>query len=311
MTERILVMGAAGRLGKPSAAAFRDAGWEVVSLVRPGNGRRAAEQTRVVEVNLRDHAAIVAAAKDVQVVLNALGPTLLEWRQMPLLTNAAIVAAQSAGATLISPGNVYQFGANMPEFLDETTPVHPTTQKGVLRADAEETMRDALSEGLPRAIILRSGDFFGGGSGAWFDRVVTRALAQRRVIYPGPLDAIHPWAYVPDFAATIVRLAQVRDTLPPFATFGFPGHTLTGQQLTRVLAKVVQRTLTVERMPWMMLRLLSPVVPTFRALTEMSYLWKVPHRIDGTALREAIGEIPETPLDLALARSLVELGYIV
>ena len=38
MTTRILVLGAAGRLGFAAAEAFRDAGWQVTGLVRPGRG---------------------------------------------------------------------------------------------------------------------------------------------------------------------------------------------------------------------------------------------------------------------------------
>ena len=36
MTSRVLVLGAGGRLGHKAAEAFRDAGWTVTSLVRPG-----------------------------------------------------------------------------------------------------------------------------------------------------------------------------------------------------------------------------------------------------------------------------------
>ena len=36
MKGRIIVLGAAGRLGFVAAEAFRDAGWQVKGLVRPG-----------------------------------------------------------------------------------------------------------------------------------------------------------------------------------------------------------------------------------------------------------------------------------
>ena len=36
MSRQILVLGAAGRLGVCAAEAFRDAGWTVKGLVRPG-----------------------------------------------------------------------------------------------------------------------------------------------------------------------------------------------------------------------------------------------------------------------------------
>ena len=39
MSSRILVLGATGRLGHVAAECFRDAGWNVVSLVRPGHAK--------------------------------------------------------------------------------------------------------------------------------------------------------------------------------------------------------------------------------------------------------------------------------
>jgi hypothetical protein len=63
-------------------------------------------------------------------------------------------------------------------------------------------------------------------------------------------------------------------------------------------------------MPWFGLRLLSPVVPIFRELSEMAYLWNEPHRIDGEKLAAAIGKVPRTPFDAAVAAALDDLGLI-
>ena len=57
------------------------------------------------------------------------------WTRFALpLTYVAIDAAEAVGATLMFPGNVYNYGAGMPEVIDETTPMQPTTRKGKLRA---------------------------------------------------------------------------------------------------------------------------------------------------------------------------------
>ena len=61
-------------------------------------------------------------------------------------------------------------------------------------------------------------------------------------------------------------------------------------------------------MPWTLLRLFGIVVPVFRELSEVAYLWSTPHTIDGTRLAAVIGEIPYTPLDRAVAAALLELG---
>ena len=105
--------------------------------------------------------------------------------------------AEQSGSTLMFPGNVYNYGDGMPAVLDETTPMQPTSRKGKLRVEIEQRMQEAAERGV-RTIILRAGDFFGRGRGSWFDLVLIKELAKNRVTYPGPLDVVHEWAYVPD-----------------------------------------------------------------------------------------------------------------
>src|SRR5258708_37019502 len=114
MTGRILVLGAAGRFGYAAAQAFRAAGWEVSSLGRPGAGHRAPRGTTVIET--ADRPAAVEAACGMDVVMHALNPRYTDWSRMALPhAYAAIEAAESAGATLIFPGNVYNYGSGMPD----------------------------------------------------------------------------------------------------------------------------------------------------------------------------------------------------
>jgi nucleoside-diphosphate-sugar epimerase len=308
MGGRILILGAAGRLGRTAAEAFRDAGWQVASLVRGASADRAAPGTEVIEVDARDAESVAEAARGMDVVLHALNPPYTNWpAQVPVLAEAAIAAARASNATLLLPGNVYNYGAGMPGVLDERTPMHPTSQKGALRVALETRLREA---GI-RAIVLRAGDFFGGGSsGAWFDRVITRYADQGRLTYPGPLDVVHEWAFLPDLVAAMVLLVQARTQFDAFETFGFPGHAVTGAELTRAIMRTARRDMDVSGMPWWLLRTLGPIVPTFRELAEMSYLWDVPHRIDGRKLAAAIGVVPRTPFATAISTALDELGLL-
>ena len=308
MSGRILILGAAGRVGRLAAEAFRDAGWAVVSLVRGASAHGAAPGTQIVEVDARDAESVADAARGMDVVLHALNPPYTEWAtQVPLLAEAAIAAARASNATLVLPGNLYNYGAGMPAVLDESTPMRPTSRKGALRVMLEERLRDAGN----RTIVLRAGDFFGGGSrGSWFDRVITRYVDQKRLTYPGPLDVVHEWAYLPDLVAAMVPLVEARAQFDPFATFGFPGHAVTGREFTAAIVRALRRDMKIATMPWWLLRMLGPVVPTFRELAEMSYLWETPHRIDGRKLKAAIGAIPQTPLDTAVNTSLADLGLL-
>jgi nucleoside-diphosphate-sugar epimerase len=303
---RVLVLGAAGRFGYAAAQAFRSAGWEVSGLVRPGAAARAPRGIKVIETN--DRPVAVEAARGMDVVLHALNPRYTDWNRMALPhAYAAIEAAETAGATLIFPGNVYNYGKDMPEVLDETTPMQPNTRKGALRVEIEQRMREATDRGM-RAIILRAGDFFGSGRGSWLDLVIAKDVGRGVVTYPGPLDVMHAWAYLPDLVRATVRLAEVRDRLGAFETFGFPGDAVTGREFVAAIAKAIGRGVKVKRMAWWLIHVLSPFVPLPRELSEMAYLWTVPHRIAGDKLEAAIGKVPHTPLEAAVAQALRELG---
>jgi nucleoside-diphosphate-sugar epimerase len=305
---RIIVLGAAGRLGHAAAHGFRAAGWEVTGLIRPGTAHRAPQGINLIQTN--DRAVLVNEARGVDVVLHALNVAYPEWhRHLLPLTYSAIDAAESAGATLMFPGNVYNFGAGMPDVLDESTPMKPTTRKGVLRVEAEERMREASERGV-RVVILRAGDFFGAGRGSWFDLVVVKDISKGRVMFPGPPDVLHAWAYLPDFVDTLVKLAQIRSGLGTFEVFGFPGHAVTGREFVEAIGKAVPQTIQVKPVSWFMINTIGKLTAMGRELSELQYLWRVPHRIDGTRLTSVLSEVPHTPLEQAIRGALRDLGEI-
>jgi nucleoside-diphosphate-sugar epimerase len=311
LANRILVLGAAGRLGHAAAEAFRNAGWSVASLVRPGAAERLPAGTEPLEVDALDHAAVSAAARGSDIVLHAVNPPYTDWPRFALpLAYSAITAAETAGATLVFPGNLYNYGKDLPAVIDETTPMQPSSRKGRLRIAIEDRIAEAVEERGLRAIILRAGDFFGGGPGAWLDLVIAKDIYRGSLTYPGPLELVHEWAYVPDVAAAMVRLSAMREELTPFATFGFPGHAVTGREFTTAIARAGGRGLKVKRMSWWLIHALRPLVPISRELSEMAYLWHEPHRIDGSKLETTIGAVPRTPLDIAVTSALRDLGAI-
>jgi nucleoside-diphosphate-sugar epimerase len=306
MSGRVLILGAAGRFGYAAAEAFRAAGWTVKSQVRPGAAHRAPRATEVVETI--DRAMAVEAARGTDIVVHALNPRYTEWHRRALpLAYSAIEATETAGATLMFPGNVYNYGADMPEALDETTPMQPRTHKGRMRVEIEQRMREASERGV-RTIILRAGDFFGGGRGSWLDLVLLKELRRGVVTYPGPFDVIHEWAYLPDLVTAFVRLAAMREKFAALETFGFPGNAVTGREFVAAIAKAAGRDLQLKSMSWWLIHLLRPIVPLCGELSEIAYLWQRPHRIAGDKLAAAIGDVPHTPLDVAVARSLRDLG---
>jgi nucleoside-diphosphate-sugar epimerase len=311
--KAVLVIGANGRLGQTLCSAFRAEGWKVLGQVRRDPPRSAPAGIAWVRAALDDPAALATAAGRADVVVHAVNPPYTRWSTDALpLARKAIDAAKRLGALLMFPGNVYNFGAGMPVVLSETTPQLPTTRKGRIRVEMEQALREAAQAGL-RVAILRAGDFFGGpGRGSWFDLVLVKSLDKGQVVYPGRTDQVHAWAYLPDLARAFVLTAERRAGLAPFEVLHFSGHSPTGEQLLTCITDSARRLGLLDRgtelkrsgLPWTLLRIGGLVVPMWRELAEMRYLWNVPHRLSGERLSRLVGDVPATSLDDAMDATL-------
>ena len=316
----VLILGARGRFGLAAARAFADAGWRVLGQVRPGaQVPTEAEDLRIewLPVALSETKALAQAARGAQVVVHALNPayTNKAWtEQVVPMTEAALALCRALDATLMVPGNIYNFGKSMPSLLREDTPQRSQTVKGRIRIAMEETIR---TSGV-RAIVIRAGDFFGSGKGSWFDQSMVGKLQKGVLTYPGGADVPTAWAYLPDLARTFAAVAQRREELGAFEVFHFGGYHLTGQDWVVALQPIAQHagwvkpgaTLALRRMPWAVIRVGAWFMPQWASLMEMQYLWETPHALDNTKLQALIGQEPHTPLELAAKSALADLGLL-
>jgi nucleoside-diphosphate-sugar epimerase len=301
MTASALILGARGRFGRAASLAFRDSGWEVHAVARGDASPVPGVIAHAADASDPDALARLAAGRDL--IVHAANTPYPDWpRTVPALTRAVLAAAEASGATVLIPGNVYVFGAGMPERLGPDTPHRPTTRKGRIRAEMEAAFRAAADRGV-RTIVLRAGDFLDAEpTGNWFDAVLAKDLARGKLTYPGRTDAVHAWAWLPDMARAAVALAERRAALPAYADIPFPGLALTGEALRAGLARAAGRDIRIARFPWWLLRLAAPFRPMWRELLEMRYLWDVPHRLDPASLDRLLPDVPWTPGEEVLRR---------
>jgi len=308
MSKQALIIGANGRMGRAASKAFIEAGWRVRTLARrhlqfsaPDIEQRHGDATDAVI--MRD------AAKGMDVIVNAVNAPYGQWRTLiPALTESTIKAARSSGATLMLPGNVYGFGHDMPPILKRDTPTAPQGELAELRVWMEERYSAAQAEGV-RSIVVRAGDFIEGRkSGNWFEDHIVRQLGSGRMSYPGPLDRAHAWAWLPDLARAMAAIADNRASLEAFAIIGFPGWTLTGQELQSQLSKLTNVDLRIGAIPWPMMRLMSVFSPTLRGVCAMRYLWHRPHQIDGSDLAALLPDFERTSPRDGLRMAIQHIG---
>lgn len=314
----VLVLGANGRLGLAAAHAFDSAGWRVLAQVRraacPGMPSRAL----VLRTALNDTTLLSAQAAGARVVVHALNPAYSRWSReaLPML-GAAIGVAERLRARLLLPGNVYNYGESIGPDTAEDAPQAPGTEHGRIRVEMERRLAARCANRTLRATVLTCGDFFGSGTGGWFDKVIVKSISRGKLVYPGPRDRLHAWAYLPDvaFAMTLLAARSELECAAAFERFHFRGHALTGQQLLAAIERAADtcglqtgQGLRHGSLPWKMIAVIGIAVPAWRALARMSYLWRVSHSLDETRLRRVLDSVPHTPLDVALVDTLRALA---
>ena len=312
----ILILGANGRLGLAAAQAFTAAGWMVIAPLRHAPAAGLPAGVRVLQTPIEQTEQLAREAAGARLVLYAVNPPYTAWAtQMLPLARCGMAIAERLGARLLLPGNVYNFGETMPARLTENTPQRAAGRKGQWRIALEAEIEQRCAAGRLRATVLRAGDFYGAGAGSWFDLAIVKSLRAGKLVYPGPTDLPHAWAYLPDLAAAFVALAgRAPAACGPFERFHFAGHTLTGAELlagieraAAALGIVPPKAWVHGGMPWGVIRLGGLLVPIWRELAEMEYLWRVPHALDGTALARAVGPLASTPPADALRAALLAL----
>jgi nucleoside-diphosphate-sugar epimerase len=313
----VLVLGANGRFGLAAAQAFAAAGWHVLAQVRRDPAPAMPTQATIVRAPLAVLAAgdALAALPRADIVVHGVNPLYTHWDEVLPAASAAMDIAERLGARFLLPGNVYNYGARMPALLDESTPQRPTTEKGEIRVAVENELARRAAASRLTATVITAGDFFGAGSGSWLDQAIVRSLARGKLVYPGERALVHAWAYLPDLARAFVAVAELADAAP-FERFTFAGHSVTGYAFLAAIDRAASslgvapaRGWRYGTMPWPLLRVVGVVVPLWRELVRMSYLWRVPHALDGSQLAARCPALRPTPIDDAMRASLAELGF--
>ncbi|NLS04523.1 NAD(P)H-binding protein [Rhizobium sp. P32RR-XVIII] len=311
--KTVLVLGATGGIGGSVADKLAARGWHVRALNRNASSavkaRRCFEWVQGDAMNAAD---VAGAAQGVDLIVHAVNPPgYRDWEKLvlPMIDNT-IAAAHTAGARILLPGTVYNFGPDAFPVLRENSPQHPLTKKGAIRVEMERRLKAASEQGVG-VIIVRAGDYFGPGAttNSWFSQIVTPGKPVTAIKNPSPDGVGHQWAYLPDVAETMAQLVERADRLPRFAVYhmdGFWDHD--GKQMVEAVRRVVGGTVKVSAFPWWIVPLAAPFVRLMREVNEMRYLWREPLRMANDRLVAELGYEPQTPIDEAVGTSLISLG---
>lgn len=166
-----------------------------------------------------------------------------------------------------------------------------------------------------RSVVIRARDFYGVGSGSWLYLVVLKSNAQGGLVCPRPPRRAARVGLRCDLAGAFDAVAWRADAsaAPVCEHFHFDGHKMTGHDLLTHLEQATEGVGVRHRAQLATRRAALPtgrsadlVHPLSREIAGMSYLWRVPHALDGQALDPSVGPLAATTP--AVARRAALLG---
>src|SRR5437016_4468473 len=146
MERTALVIGATGGVGGETAIALLARGWKVRALHRhPGEAAKGSFDPRIewVKGDAMDAASVTRAAEGASVIVHGANPPgYRNWKGLALpMLESTIAAARAAGARIVLPGTVYNFGPEVMPRVRENAEQRPRTRKGAIRVEMEERLR--------------------------------------------------------------------------------------------------------------------------------------------------------------------------
>jgi nucleoside-diphosphate-sugar epimerase len=304
-----LVLGATGGIGHWTAVTLVGQGESVRVLVRdPERFRQSWPEAKGVDVVAGD--ALVGddvrrAAKGATTIFHCVNVPYPEWaaKAVPML-DRTISAAQTVGARVVFPGNVYGLGHARADFVREDHPMEPFTRKGRLRAQMERRLEELhRSQGLAFTIV-RMPDFYGPFvMNRLYTGIFRNALRGRSMPWYGDLDVPFEFLFVPDGGDAMVRAGL--DPGSNGETYHVPGGGVTSpRDFLGLVAQTARSRSKPRAVPSGLVSLAGLFDPQAREFREMLYLRRERFILDGNKYRQKFGVVPSTPYDVGVGRTL-------
>ena len=319
-TINTLVLGATGSIGYAVTANLLARGLPVTILVR--NRAKAdalfpnAPTLTIVEGDAQDAALLNRIVTDKRTapthIFHGINYPYDKWfGNMDTVTQKVIDAAgpreaAQSRATIVFPGNIYNFGNSREPIREDSRPA-PITRKGQLRVEIEAMLEQAANAGKCHVLNVRLPDFWGPNVlNAGIQPIFEGALKGKAMPWLLNADIPHQSVYTKDAAEIIVRLMLQPDSSDGYAVWNYGGTTLPSMRwFFRQIAALTGKPLTVQVHSRLMIRFLGLFVPVIREVKEMLYLYENTVLLNDTKVRTLFPDFCETPIPEALTETLI------
>lgn len=280
-----------GPIGSALVTHLEGRGEQVVAVSRSGKPI-SGSKTSVVGGDAADREFAVSVTADAGVIYQCLNPPYTKWPELfPPLQSSVLHAATTAGAKLVSFGNLYLYGPTHGAPMKEDLPYSATGSKGRVRAEMDQQLLASHAAGDARVSIGRASDYFGpmGLVTHMGERVFYPALAGKKAQVVGDPDQPHTFSYIPDIAAGLATLG--RSDAADGRAWHLPNDTtLTTRQVIEKVFDAAGSEPGISAMPRLMVSLIGIFNGPLREIKEVLFEFEGPFVVDSSDFESAFGQ---------------------
>lgn len=233
------------------------------------------------------------------------------WRKVwPPFIGHVIEACKEHNARLVFFDNIYMYDANHLNGMTEETPVHPPSQKGVVRAEVVRMIMDEVQKGELTALIARSADFYGPGikETSLLTELVLHPLSRgKKASWLGPVHFKHSFTYTPDAAKATALLGNTEDAYNQVWHLPTAANPPTGKEWIEAIAREMDVKPRYRSLSKRMVQLAGWFVPPMSEIPEMMYQNDRHYVFDSSKFEERFDFTP-TPYAEGI-KEIIEADY--
>ncbi|MFD2248303.1 NAD-dependent epimerase/dehydratase family protein [Pontibacter ruber] len=304
-----LVLGATGSIGYAFAMELLKRGERVTVLVRDGSKAAKlfgqAPNLLVAEGDAQDLELMKRLGRQATHIFHGINYPYNKWEgNMERVTQNVIVAASQNHATILFPGNVYNYG-NIKTEITEDTPMEPGTKKGAIRVMLEQMLQQAAAEGKCRVLVLRLPDFWGPNVlNEGIAPIFRAALKGEAMPWLVRNDIPHQLVYTPDAARVFYELVQLQPQ-EPYALYNYGGEVMPSIKAWQAqLASIAGNKPRHRLYSKTFISIMGLFIPVLRELKEMLYLFENTILLNDDKLHRVLPQFTETPMQQAMQETL-------
>ena len=308
MKSNYLILGATGAIGYGFTRTLLDNKIPATLLVR---NREKAEKLfgkndllEIEEGDVTDLEKLKEIAKDKQFIFHGINYPYNLWEgNMKKATENVIEAASQNKATIIFPGNIYEFD-NVKEITEDKV-ANPQTKKGKIRLELFDMLKQAADEGKCKVIFVRLPDFFGPNvTNGLIKPVFANAAKKKPVNWLVTADVPHQFVFTPDAGRVMYLLSKKKD-LPAFANYNFGGYEVASvKELAKMISSITGGPDKVNVIPKWMIGILALFNPVVKEIKENFYMFENNVRLNDEKLKKDLPEFRPTPIEEALRETV-------